>query len=114
MSGNTSIRAIYEPIRTTAFGAITSGFLPVGTSFVHPVRLAFITNNTNADIIVSYDGVTSHSFIPMMSGRAIDYCSDRADKGGSLDQPANTIVYIKYNTAAPTSGAFYFELVYAA
>ena len=114
MSGSTNIRAQYEPLRSLASGSISGTYAKVGTPLAHPTSMVYIWNNTDADLLISYDGINDHSFQPTKAGRAIDYGSDKADKAGELRQAAGTQIYVKQASGAATTGSVYFEIIYAA
>jgi len=110
-----SARIAFEPLRTLAFGGITNVYAAVGTSFANPVRLLKITNMTNEDIIVSYNGVTDNDVVIASGFTLYDYCTNQSAKGGLLEQPVGDGVWVKRAGAAnPTSGNVYVTVIYAA
>lgn len=78
----------------------------IGTPFAHPVRLLKIINNTNADLIISYDGVNDNDFVP-----ANGFCLYDGNTNKNLPdsrwifQP-NTTVYAR-STGTPSTGSIY-------
>lgn len=103
----------YETLRSLAYTSIGSSFTAVGTGFFNPCRILKIKNLTNANIIVSFDGVNNHDVIPATSGEIDDYGSDKASQIGVFNQKAGTIVYVKQESGAPTSGTLYVTVIYA-
>lgn len=97
---NAVSRAKFEPVRETAFGAITNSFTKIGTSFTDNFSIFYAQNFTDQimDFSVSYDGVdVTFSLAP----------------GGiiSTDMISNNIqissgesAFIKYRSTPPTSG----------
>ena len=105
--------ARYEPLRSLGFGSIPTGsWATVGTPYINPARIIKITNTTNANILISYDGVNSHDIVTAGTAEIIDYCSDKTEQAGVLEQQANTQVYVQYSGGAPTTGSVYVTLIY--
>lgn len=108
-----SVRVAFEALRSLAFGSISGTYALVGTVFENPVRQLLIHNTTNANVIISYDGVTDHSFLAAGTSRVMDYCSNTSMQSGVFTQPARQGVYVKDESAATSSGNVYVEVVYA-
>lgn len=108
-----SVRIRYEPLRSLAFGGISGSYAGVGTAFVFPVRILKITNQTNADLLISFDGVTDRDIIPAGTIEVLDYGSNKADTGGQLDQSMGDRVYVKQASGAASSGSVYVTAIYA-
>ena len=103
----------YEPLRSLAFGGISGSYAGVGLPFANPVRLICIDNNTDANILVSFNGVDNHTFVAANGFKLLDYCSNRNDMGGNLEHPAGDRLYVKQESGAATSGTVYVTVVYA-
>ncbi len=118
MSSN---RATFDNIRSIVLGSITSNYQALVTSmatgsqgpFLFPMRLLHFVNNTNGDMMVSFDGVHDHVIITATTGVIYDITSDE-DYPESFRMSANTTVYVKYISAptTPTDGAFYLTCMY--
>jgi len=108
-----AMRALYDPLRSLAFGSISGTYAGVGSVFSNPVRIIKIWNNTNADLIISFDGVTDRDFIPAGAGQVIDYASNKSNQAGIMEQPAQERVYVKQASSAATSGSIYVTIIYA-
>lgn len=111
---NTSVKIRYENLRLLAFGGISGAYASVGAAFAHPVRVLKINNLTNANILISFDGVNDKDIVAANSAWIHDYGSNKTDTGGSLDQSQGERVYVKQQSAAPTLGAVYVTVIYAA
>ena len=114
----TSNRATFDNIRSIALGSITNAYQALATAggqkpFLHPVRILHFVNNTNGDMMVSFDGVNDHVIITANTGVIYDITSDE-DYPESLRMSANTTVYVKYISAptTPADGAFYLACMY--
>lgn len=108
-----SVRIRYEPLRSLAFGGISGSYAAVGTIFANPVRILKITNLTDADLLISFDGVTDRDIIPASTIEVLDYGSNKADTGGQLDQSVGDRVYVKQASGAATGGSVYVTVIYA-
>ena len=113
MNLTSSIRVAFEPLRQTAFGAVTANYVIMGAPFNNPVRMLKIYNTTNQDIFISYDGVTNEDYLPAGTGQIYDYGSNKADAAGLFEQPAFRGIYIRHGGAAPTSGSVIAVVIYA-
>lgn len=111
---NTSVKIRYENLRSIAFGGISGVYAGVGAAFANPVRLLKITNVTDADIIISFDGVNDKDIVASNTAWIHDYGSNKADTGGALDQSQGERVYVRQASAAPTVGSVYVTVIYAA
>lgn len=113
--GNSTIstRVAYEPLRSITAANISGTYAAIGTPFISAARQLNIKNFTNANVIISLDGVTDHKVIASGSGEILDYCSNTSINAGEFVQSALTTVYVRDESAASTSGSVYVELVYA-
>jgi hypothetical protein len=95
-----------DALRSLAAGSVTASYVAIGTAFTHQMRLLKIINNTNADLFVSFDGVTDNDFVP-----ANGFCLYDGNTNKNLPdsrwvfQP-NTTVYAK-RSGTPTTGSIY-------
>ena len=106
-------RVIFENLRSLGFASIGAGYTAVGTAFANPVRQLEIENGTNANLIISFDGVHDKAFIAANSGKIYDFGSNKNDAAGNLEQPKGTTLYVKEESGAPTSGTLYVAVIYA-
>lgn len=101
-----------DEIRTLAFGAINGlTYTALGGDFDHPMRMIKITNNTDGDMLFSFDGVTNNLFIPAGGFTLHDVTTNRENNGVYFVFNSGTQVFVKYNTA-PTSGDVWLECLY--
>lgn len=107
------IRIVPETLRSAAFGAIGAAYSAVGSAFAHPIRIIMITNNTDAGVLVSFDGVNNHLALPANGFILLDLTANRT---GALNASAfiaeKTIIYVKRQSGAPTTGNFYVSTFY--
>jgi len=108
-----SVRIRYEPLRTLAFGGISGTYAGVGIAFANPVRMLKITNTTDANLLISFDGVNDRDIIPAGTIEVLDYGSNSASPVGQLDQSVGDRVYVKQSGGAATSGSVYVTVIYA-
>lgn len=109
-----SIRVRYEPLRSTAFGDITSTYVAIGLPFANPVRILKVTNNTDKNLLISLNGVDDHDIVVANGFFLYDYSSNKASTAGLLEQPQGDRIYVKAETISlPTLGAVYVTVVYA-
>lgn len=109
--------ARYDNRRSITANAIIAGgagYQIIGSKIEVPIRILKVYNNTDADMDVSFDGVTTKDFIPAGGGYIYDFGSDKASQAGTLEQPP-TLFYVKYTSAAPSAGTacVYVVVIYA-
>jgi len=107
-----NIRIKYEDLRSLAFGSISGTYAKIGASFANPIRLLKITNTTDADIIISFNGVDDKDVLPARTSEIWDYGSNKGLSGATLDQSQGESVYVK-QVSAPSSGSVYVTALYA-
>lgn len=100
----------FDEVRSVAFGALTAGFLPLGTPFSHIMRLMKFINNTDQAVQVSFNQTTLNDVIPAGGFSLYDFTSNSASEGAFVMQ-INTQIYVR-SLVAPTSGDFYVITIY--
>lgn len=105
-------RVAFEPLRTMAFGGIGAVYAAVGTATIDSSRLISIFNSTDADVIISIDGVSDHIILPAGSGQALDLTTNEVKDDG-LFLKKGTIFYAKKAAVAPSSGSLWIQVMYA-
>lgn len=103
----------YETLRSLAFGGISAAYAGVGASFTNPVRMLTIDNFTDANLLISFDGVINKTVIHSNSTKVMDYASNKIEPVGQLEQPIGDRVYVKQESGAAGSGSVYVTVVYA-
>lgn len=107
-------RALFEPLRTLAFGDISGTYAAVGDPLEQPIRAFCITNNTQGDMIFSIDADVEdgHMFVAMGSYKLYDI---QANINPQFDDKyvlaIGTQFYVKQNTA-PVSGDVWIECLF--
>ncbi len=113
MSAASSIRVRYEPLRSLGFAGISAVYAGVGLPFANPVRILKVTNLTDANILVSLNGVDDHDVVPAYGFFLYDYASNKGSAAGLLEQPQGDRIYVKSEGAVPTLGNLYVTIIYA-
>jgi hypothetical protein len=106
------IRAIIDPIRTLAFGAIGVNYAAVGAAVTDPIRILKFDNLTDVDLLVSIDGTTDHFVIPTTGFIVLDVCANKVRDDGFFIKDG-TIFYVKRLGAAPSTGSLYITVIHA-
>ena len=114
MSTIVACRITYEPLRSLGFANIGANYVAVGGASLNPTYMFAIDNDTDTNLIISFDGVDDHTFVAAMSGRIYDYCANKA-VAGLAAQPQNTRVYVRTESGGtPTVGSVYVTSIYLA
>lgn len=103
--------AVLDTLRTLAFGSISGTYAAVGAAVAHPIRLICFTNNTDADMFFSDDGVNNKIFVAKGSFKLFDITTNRDNYDSYMALRAGTQFYVK-QSSAPGSGAVYIEIIY--
>lgn len=106
-----ALRTTAIAVQTVAFGSITSSYVATGAAMPAPIRILKISNTTNADIYVSYNGSTNNDVVPASSGMVLDFTANKTLPDGNF-LPTGTVIYIKY-ASAPSSGNVYVSAYYS-
>lgn len=108
-----AIRAQFDTLRSLGYASIGASYVIVGTTFSQPVRGIKVVNTSNANLIVSYDGLNDNDVVTANGGYVYDYASNKSEQAGNLLQPVGNGVWVKQETSAPTSGTVYVVIIYA-
>lgn len=101
--GNASLTASYSPI---GFNATPSTPAP----FTHAMRVLHFINDTDGDVLVSFDGTNDNMIVLADSFTLYDLTSDQ-DSNEKFRYENGTQIYVKYSTV-PTTGTFYLVAIY--
>lgn len=100
--------AVYpEPLRSLDSATLAGAYLPVGTPFVHPIRIIKFTNNSSVDVTISWDGSTDHEILVSGSFLLLDVSSNK-EESRPFDISAHTQISVK----GPVGVGFIFVSAY--
>ncbi len=109
-----SVRVRYEVLRSLGFASISTAYAGVGLPFTNPIRILKVTNLTDSNLLVSFNGIDNHDVVVANGAYVYDYCTNKTDSAGMLEQSVGERLYVKSENGDPTSGNVYVTLVYAA
>lgn len=105
-------RVAFQPVREVTFGSISGTFASVGTPLTDHTRVIGLNNSTNAELYISFDGVTNHLRMAANSFKLYDLSANKVRDDG-LFLPIGTQIYVKQVSSAPNSGAVWAEAMNA-
>ncbi len=105
-------RVEFEAVREVAFGGIGAAYATLGTAFSDNARLLGITNTTNQDVYISFDGVNDHLRVAAGSFKQYDLTANKVRDDGYFIA-TGTQLYQMRAAVAPTSGALWAEVIIA-
>jgi hypothetical protein len=98
-----------DALRTLAAGGISGTYAPIGTVFNHPMRLFKIINTCNADVTISFDGVTDNDYVPAGSFVLYDCTTNKVLPDTTFVFANGTQVFAKGTVA---TGAVYVVVIF--
>ena len=99
-------------LRSLPFGSITTAYQPLGTSLGHNWRIWKITNTTDGDMFISFDGINDNLFVPANTFTLYDISTNSdQDSATALSMSVGTQYFVRYS-AAPTKGSVNLEGIY--
>jgi len=107
MSG---MRVFFEPMRTLAAASIGVNYTAIGTPLVAPMRVMYIVNSTDAQLVFSIDGVTDHFTLVEAGYIVLDFGANK-NQDSTWNLPTGTTFYVK-QVGAPSTGSVYVTSVY--
>ena len=109
-----SMRAKFETLRTLAFGSIANlTYTAVGASFANPIRILKISNTTDIDVFISFDGVTNIDVVVANGFVLYDLSTNKSNQVGVLEIPSGSKIYVIRGAVAATIGNIYVTTIYA-
>jgi len=108
-----AIRWRPETLRSLAFGGISGTFAAVGAVLANPISSYKISNDTDANLIISYDGVNDHEFVASNSFVLFDAGANKSNRGQGLFLSQGDRLFVRQEVGAPTSGNVYFSVYFA-
>lgn len=99
-----------DNLRSVAHGSISGSYVALGSKFAHPMRILHFVNQTDGDLIISFDGIADNLFIPAGSFVLYDFCANE-DPSLPFYVSNNTQIYVK-QSSAPSSGSVYLMAFY--
>ena len=100
-----------DVIRTLAFGGISGAYAPVGTQLTEPVRLICFTNDTDAGMFFSDDGVNNKLYLPPGTFKLFDITTNKIGTAPIWCFAPGTQFSVK-QASAPGKGAVYIECLW--
>lgn len=100
----------FDSLRAVANGSITNSYTAFGTRFTHAMRVLHFINQTDGNLLISFDGTTDNGIVLANSFALYDLTSDQ-DTNEMFRYENGTQVYLKYSSA-PTTGSAYLVAIY--
>lgn len=104
----------FDTMLTKAFGSITTSYTSIGAPLSNNWRIFKITNNTDGDMLISFNASTDNIFVPAFSFTLYDLSTNAQSVKNSdgLVLALLTQFSIKSSTT-PSKGAVWIEGCYA-
>ena len=99
-----------EEVRELAFGTITGSYAAIGNELSSPARMLIIQNFMDADIMLSFDGLTDHIPVKASSSIVLDLSSNKTVDTGFFVEKGTEINVRTLGT--PSEGSVYVSSLY--
>ena len=106
-------RVDFEAIREVAFGGVGAAYANLGTALTDNARIIAITNSTNVEVYISFDGTTDHLRLAANSFKLFDLTANKVREDGYF-LANQTQISQRRVAGAPTSGSVWAEVITAA
>lgn len=110
-----AIRLMPEPVRSINFADIDDIYKTLGTAMTRPIRIIFLNNLTNANMMFSFNGINDHLPLPSWGYLLLDITSNKTLPQGFFLAEGQQI-YVRKESALeiPTIGNVYLSTFYGA
>lgn len=102
----------FDAVREISFGSISASYTAIGTALTDHARLFCISNSTDVEVYISFDGVTNHLRLAANSFKLFDLTANEVQEDGFF-LSVGTSFYVKRVSGAPASGAVWVEVLAA-
>lgn len=106
-----NIRLLVSALRTVA-SPPGAAYVELGDPLEVTPRIVKFTNNSDGDVLISWDGVTDHEILPAGSFVLLDIASNK-QQDNTLYIAKGTQFWVKDSGAAGTVGDIYLSVYYA-
>jgi|GEM_PF-729578 len=113
MNLSSSARIRFETLRSVDAADISADYEGVGLPFENPVRILKVTNLSNENILISFNGIDDNDIVAANGFFLYDYGTNKSSTGGLLEQSAFDRLYVKAEDSLPTTGTLYVTVIYA-
>lgn len=100
-----------DEVRSLAFGSIAGSYTLLDSALGKPTRFMIVQNNTNAELMFSFDGVVDHFPLPSNGQIVIDGAANKVTDNGFFFS-VGTEFSVRHTGSAPTSGNVYMTAFY--
>jgi hypothetical protein len=110
-----AIRLVPEICRSVGFASINGVYIGIGTAVTEPIRFLMLQNKTDADVMLSFDGV--NDTVPLGTGTqwVWDITANKTTEHGFfLGQGTRIYVKTLWPGDVPTQGAVFLSTFYGA
>ena len=107
-------------LRSVANGSISATYAALGAVFAHRMRMIKITNNTDGDMFIAFnslttapasDGTADNDFVPAGGFVLYDFTSNSESTGSPFVFQNGTQIWVRYSSA-PTKNSVYLTCIY--
>lgn len=109
--------ALFDELRVSAFGDVEVTYNEIGDPLEHKWRAFRVSNFTDQDVIISFDGTTDQLYVPSFGFVLYDLSTNSPPFGtnDNMVLPIGTQFYVRALTAPlePSSGSVYVEGLFA-
>lgn len=108
------IRLLPEVIRSRDSISFTGSYQTLGSALTKQCRILKFVNDSNVDVMISWDGTNNHDFLPAGSAAIYDISANKQDISGfgQLSVASQTQFYVSGSAGGGNLGSVYLVALY--
>ncbi len=103
-------RVLFDAVRELAAGSISGSYAALGTPTSDHTRMLIISNSTNQEVYISFDGTTDNLRMAANSFKLLDLAANKIRDDG-LFIASGTQISVKFVSTTTSSGAVWAEVM---
>lgn len=112
-------RVTFETLRQATPAQIGATYAAIGTALLHDCRIIQLTNASDGDVLISFDGVNDHVHLAASTAgpasyRQFNWTENQVEVNEGFFLAKGTIIYVKDGTSPPANGNVIVEVIYGA
>jgi len=110
----TSLRIFPQPLQSVSYLLMSTAYINIGTPLPFASRIIQLQNTTDNEVLISWDGINDHQFIPANGFVLLDVMTNKTASQEGWYVGAKTQLYARFpiGSSPATQGAVYLTSFY--